>query len=111
MLIPPHCSPPGARPWLKGHLSDPGACPLPSPQPCTRASGEGPGWAALGSSWLHFAGRTVISRAKLPIPSQNTAMLGEALYSETNNSHLLFNCWNCTHWDGANREPFVPLAL
>lgn len=90
MLITPHCSLLGTQARLKGHLSDPGARPLLSPCPRTRAGGEGPGRAALGSSWLRFAGRTVINGAKLPIPSQNTAMLGEALYSQRQTTHICF---------------------
>lgn len=63
----------------------------PSPHPCTRASREGPAWAALGWSQLCLAGeQSVISRAKFPIPSQNTAMLGEALYSQRQTTHICF---------------------
>lgn len=49
--------------------------------------------AQPGSSWLGlalFCRRTVISRAKFPIPSQNTAMLGEALYSQRQTTHICF---------------------
>lgn len=89
--IHPCCSLLGAQAWLKGHLSVPRASPLPSSHPCTRAGREGPGRAALGSSWLCFAGeQSVISRAKFPIPSQNTAMLGEALYSQRQTTHICF---------------------
>lgn len=49
--------------------------------------------AQPGSSWLElalFCRRTVISRAKFPTPSQNTAMLGEALYSQRQTTHICF---------------------
>lgn len=52
------------------------------------------GRAQPGSSWLELAPfcreNRVISRAKLPIPSQNTAMLGEALYSHRQTTHICF---------------------
>lgn len=64
---------------------------LTPPQPASLHQGR-QRRARLGSSWLELAlfCRTVISRAKFPIPSQNTAMLGEALYSQTQTTHICF---------------------
>lgn len=51
---------------------------------------------ASGSHWLPFAvsrapnEHTVISRASRPAPSQNTATLGEALYSQRQTTHICF---------------------
>lgn len=85
-----HPSPLGTRVWLKGHLSNPGACPLPSLSLYQGRRGR----AWLGSSWLELAAfciaNRVISGASLPVPSQNTAMLGEALYSQRQTTHICF---------------------
>lgn len=72
----------------------PQVCPLLSP--CAHPEGKGPGGAAPGLRWLQFAGSsapsasTVISAAKLPAPGQNAAMLGEALYSQRQTTHICF---------------------
>lgn len=63
------------------------------PQPTSPYQGR-PGRARQGSSWLELAPfcreNRAISRAKLPIPSQNTATLGEALYSQRQTTHICF---------------------
>lgn len=68
----------GTQVRLKGHLSNPGACPLPSPCPRTKASGEGPGQAALGLSWLHFAWRIEsLAEPAYPFPGRTRPCLGK----------------------------------
>lgn len=66
---------------------------LSPPQPTSPYQGQW-GRARTGSSWLELAPfcreNRVISRAKLPIPSQNTAMRGEALYSHRQTTHICF---------------------
>lgn len=74
-----------------GQVSQPRE-PIPS---SAHVPGPGPlGKGPACSSWLELAPfcreNRVISGAKLPIPSQNTAMLGEALYSQRQTTHICF---------------------
>lgn len=90
MLIPPLLS--AGQPGLAERAFISPRSPAP-PQPTSPYQGRR-GRACPGSSWLElapFCGENrVISGAKLPIPSQNTAMLGEALYSERQTTHICF---------------------
>lgn len=93
---PPQTHPPtlpvcALHPGLPQMGSLPRTVPSSSHVPLAGVEGK-----ASGSHWLPFAvsrapnEHTVISGASRPAPSQNTATLGEALYSQRQTTHICF---------------------